>query len=103
MPGGAQNAAPGGERSGTAARAGITAQDNTGRQHGTTAAEGPATDRGVRSFLRANPQAVVLLVICLVLGLGTFIAVLIALATAGSGTTTGEPSGLIVALHLLAR
>ena len=37
--------------------------------------------QGVIKFLRANPQALVLLVICVVLGLGTFIAVLIALAS----------------------
>jgi len=52
-------------------------------------------------FFRANPQAFVLLIICVVLGLGTFIAVLIALATAGSTTSTGEPSGVIYALQLL--
>ncbi|HUJ35516.1 MAG TPA: hypothetical protein VLW51_09930 [Solirubrobacteraceae bacterium] len=47
-------------------------------------------------FLRANPQVGVLLVICLVLGLGTFLAVLIALVTAPSDQTTGEPSGAIL-------
>jgi hypothetical protein len=46
-------------------------------------------------FFRENPQAFVLLVICLVLGLGTFVAVLIALALAGNGTPSGEPSGVI--------
>jgi hypothetical protein len=46
-------------------------------------------------FFQANPQALVLLVICLVLGLGAFIAVVIALATSGSGTTNGEPSGIV--------
>jgi hypothetical protein len=51
--------------------------------------------RALTSFLRANPQAAVLLAICLVLGLGTFIAVLIALGTAGNGTPSGEPSGVI--------
>lgn len=54
---------------------------------------------GVIKFFRANPQALVLLIICVVLGLGTFIAVLVALATAGSDQTTGEPSGLILAAH----
>ena len=34
-------------------------------------------------YFRANPQVFVLFVICVVLGLGTFIAVLIALAQAG--------------------
>jgi hypothetical protein len=46
-------------------------------------------------FFRANPQVFVLAVICVVLGLGTFIAVLIAIAGSGSGTPTGEPSGVI--------
>lgn len=54
--------------------------------------------RDIRKFFRANPQAFVLLVICVVLGLGTFIAVIIALATAGSSTTDGEPSGVITLL-----
>jgi hypothetical protein len=52
-------------------------------------------------FFRANPQAFVLLVICVVLGLGTFIAVLIAIAGSGSGTPTGEPSGVIAPLAAL--
>jgi hypothetical protein len=49
-------------------------------------------------FFRANPQAFVLAVICVVLGLGTFIAVLIAVAGSGSGTPTGEPVGAITAM-----
>lgn len=52
-------------------------------------------------YFRANPQVFALVVICLVLGLGTFLAVIIALITAGSTTTSGEPSGVIVALHAL--
>jgi len=55
----------------------------------------------VRNFFRANPQALVLLIICIVLGFGAFIAVIIGLLTAGSSTTTGEPSGVIAALQLL--
>jgi hypothetical protein len=52
--------------------------------------------RGLAEYFRANPQVFILLVICVVLGLGTFIAVLVALATAGSsGGPTGEPSGVI--------
>ncbi len=59
----------------------------------------------MRAFLRANPQVFVLLVICLVLGIGTFVVVLIGLVTAGSGQTTGEPSGAVLGTHslLLAR
>ena len=56
----------------------------------------------VASFFRANPQVFVLLIICLVLGLGTFIAVLVSLVTAGSDQTTGEPSGAILGAHALA-
>jgi hypothetical protein len=55
----------------------------------------------LRAFFRANPQALVLLIICLVLGLGTFLAVMLGLITAGSDKTTGEPSGAIVALQVL--
>jgi hypothetical protein len=52
--------------------------------------------QGMTKFFRANPQAFVLFVICVVLGLGTFIAVLIAIAQAGpSATPSGEPSGVI--------
>jgi hypothetical protein len=53
----------------------------------------------VAAFFRANPQVLVLLVICLVLGIGTFLAVLFGLVTAGSDQTNGEPSGAILAAH----
>ena len=36
-----------------------------------------------------------LLVVCVVLGLGTFIAVIISLIASGNTQTTGEPSGVI--------
>ena len=58
--------------------------------------------RDVTNFLRANPQVAVLMVVCVVLGLGTFLAVIIALATAGSSTTDGEPSGAVLAVQALA-
>lgn len=58
--------------------------------------------REVVNFLRANPQALVLLLICLVLGLGTFLAVLFGLISAGTGTTNGEPSGVLWHLALAA-
>jgi len=58
--------------------------------------------RDVTNFLRANPQVAVLLVVCVVLGLGTFLVVVIALATAGSSTTDGEPSGAVFAFQALA-
>jgi hypothetical protein len=53
----------------------------------------------LRRFFRANPQVLLLLIICLVLGIGTFMAVLLGLFGAGSSTTNGEPSGLVLALH----
>ncbi len=59
--------------------------------------------RDLVKFFRGNPQALVLLVICIVLGLGTFIAVVIALVTSGSSTTNGEPSGAVTLVHLLGR
>ncbi len=51
--------------------------------------------RQLVAFFRQNPQVFVLLVICVVLGLGTFFAVIFGLITAGSSRTTGEPSGVI--------
>jgi hypothetical protein len=58
--------------------------------------------REVVRFFRANPQLFVLLVVVLVLGFGTFFAVVFGLLTAHSSTTTGEPSGSIPAVHALA-
>ena len=58
--------------------------------------------RDVVKFVRANPQAFVLLVICVVLGLGTFLAVLFGLITASPGTNAGEPSGAVLAAHAAA-
>lgn len=58
--------------------------------------------QSVIRYFRANPQVFLLLVICLVLGVGTFIAVLIALATAPTDQTTGEPSGAILGVHAAA-
>jgi len=50
----------------------------------------------VIKFLRANPQVLVLLVVCLVLGIGTFLVVVFGLVTAPTDQTTGEPSGAIL-------
>jgi hypothetical protein len=49
-------------------------------------------------YMRANPQVLALLVICVVLGLGTFVAVLFGLVSSGSDVTTGDPSGVIAGL-----
>ena len=56
---------------------------------------------GVVRYFRANPQVFVLLVICLVLGIGTALVVLFGIISSGSTTTTGEPSGVIAALRLV--
>jgi hypothetical protein len=57
--------------------------------------------RDVVNFFKANPQVFVLLVICLVLGLGTFLIVIFGLATAGNTNNNGEPSGALVpVLHI---
>jgi hypothetical protein len=58
--------------------------------------------QNVWKYLRSNPQALLLLLICLILGLGAFLAVLFGLLSAKSGTTTGEPSGMITLVRLLA-
>jgi hypothetical protein len=58
---------------------------------------------GLVKFFRAYPQALVLLIICVVLGLGTFVAVLFGVASSGSTTTNGYPSDdVILGLHALA-
>ena len=51
--------------------------------------------REVSRYLRANPQVLALLIICLILGLGTFLAVVFGLASAGNGQVSGEPSGVL--------
>jgi hypothetical protein len=51
--------------------------------------------RELRQFFRANPQVLVLLLICLILGLGTFLAVIFGLVSSGPGKVTGEPSGSV--------
>jgi hypothetical protein len=60
--------------------------------------------RGIAQFLRANPQAAILLGICVVLGFGTLIAVLF--ASAGGSSTGGANSpvndgGVITLGHAL--
>jgi hypothetical protein len=55
----------------------------------------------LKTFFRANPQAFVLLVVCVVLGLGTFLAVVFGLVTSGSTQPSGEPTDTIFALRVL--
>lgn len=54
----------------------------------------------MKTFFRENPQVLVLLVICVVLGLGTMLAVVFGLLSSGSVQTAGEPSGVILGLGL---
>ncbi len=53
-------------------------------------------------YFRANPQVFVLLVVCVVLGLGTALVVIFGIISAGSTTTTGEPSGALALLPVIA-
>ncbi len=55
--------------------------------------------RGLVKFFRANPQAFILLVVCVVLGLGTFMAIVFGLLSSG-GTPSGEPSGSIGSIRV---
>jgi hypothetical protein len=57
--------------------------------------------RELRRFFRANPQVLILLLICLILGLGTFLAVIFGLVSSGPGKVTGEPSGAVGAVASL--
>lgn len=52
-------------------------------------------------FFRANPQVFVLLLICLILGLGTFLVVIFGLASSGPGHVTGEPAGALLLSRVL--
>jgi hypothetical protein len=54
--------------------------------------------RRLVAFFRENPQVLVLLLICLVLGVGMFLAVIFGLISAGHLTTNGEPNGTIAHL-----
>ena len=68
---------------------------------------GPAAWQHLRSvkplisFFRQNPQVFILLLVCLILGIGTFLVVIFGLVASGSSTTDGEPSGAIALFHAL--
>jgi ABC-type phosphate/phosphonate transport system permease subunit len=57
--------------------------------------------RGFTAFLRDNPQVLILLIICVVLGLGTFVVVLLGVASSGSTTTNGFPQDVILGAQAL--
>jgi hypothetical protein len=50
----------------------------------------------LKTFFKANPQVLILLIICVVLGLGTFVVVLFGVASSGSTTTSGYSSGALL-------
>jgi hypothetical protein len=54
--------------------------------------------RDLVKFFRANPQALVLLIVCVVLGFGTLLVVAIDLLNSRSGTPTGDPSEAAITL-----
>ena len=57
--------------------------------------------RDVLQFLRANPQAAILLAICLILGLGTLIALMIsALSSGATPASSGSDAGVVGLLHV---
>lgn len=56
------------------------------------------TVRALTAFFKANPQVLILLIICVVLGLGTFIAVLLGVASSGSTTSNGYSPGVVLGL-----
>src|ERR1700749_3978105 len=89
------------EHSGKPARTGPTGP----RDGAATAHPGPwhhhQRMRAIVKYFRANPQVFLLFLVCVVLGLGTFVAVLVALVQSGNTTPTGEPSGGIGAAGAL--
>jgi hypothetical protein len=57
--------------------------------------------RSVVEFFRRNPQALALLIICVILGIGTFIAVIISIAGSSNHSGPGYPNGSVPALQTL--
>ncbi|MGH2866866.1 MAG: hypothetical protein ACRDNK_04755 [Solirubrobacteraceae bacterium] len=57
--------------------------------------------RRLNKFCRANPQVLILLIICVVLGLGTFLAVVFDIVSSGTTSTNGYSSGAIFGLRVL--
>lgn len=57
--------------------------------------------RRLADFFRRNPQALALLIICVVLGIGTFIAVVIAIAGSPNHSGPGYPNGAVTAFQAL--
>jgi hypothetical protein len=50
----------------------------------------------LKAFFKANPQVLILLIICVVLGLGTFLVVLFGVASSGSTTSDGYSTGTVL-------
>lgn len=51
--------------------------------------------------MRANPQVLIFLIICLVLGIGMFLIVVFGVVSSGSTQTNGYPSDVIFGLRAL--
>jgi hypothetical protein len=75
------------------------------RAYASTGAQGRRTlgppMHNIIDFFRRNPQALVLLIICVVLGIGTFIAVLISIGGSSTRTGPGYPNGALTGLQAL--
>jgi hypothetical protein len=98
-PGGASNGRPAGALNDDSADPGSRRPGHVPDDHPAGAPDEERPVHPVWAFFRANPQVLVLLIICVVLGLGTFFAVIFGLIAAGSDQTTGEPSGAIFGAH----
>ena len=58
--------------------------------------------RDIVQFLRANPQAAILLAICIVLGLGTVIVLMISLVSSGAApASSSSDAGVVTLFHVL--
>jgi hypothetical protein len=58
--------------------------------------------RDIVQFLRANPQAAILLAICAVLGLGTLIALMIGLLSSGpAASSSNSDAGAVTLLQVV--
>jgi hypothetical protein len=54
--------------------------------------------RDIVHFLRANPQAAILLAICIVLGLGTLVALMIGLLASGPAPASSNSDAGVIGL-----
>jgi hypothetical protein len=57
--------------------------------------------RPIVDYLRSNPQAAILLAICIVLGFGTMIAVLVSMGSSGASAGGYDNGSAIMGFHAL--